>query len=126
MAFVPEGQADSSQARSASGIDVKRLRPGGTVEVTVSPSVHQNRFNRPAYLLSLYVRRRVLPAQGFNPGSFQTLRAWLLSCCPSGTKPIAIEVPRTILELLGWILLSLRDEEPSQTVLIFAPSGSVP
>jgi hypothetical protein len=33
MAFVPEGQADSSQARSASGIDVKRLRPGGTVEV---------------------------------------------------------------------------------------------
>src|SRR5271154_7318979 len=39
MAFVPEGQADSSQARSASGIDVKRLRPGGTVEVIVSPSV---------------------------------------------------------------------------------------
>ena len=39
MAFVPEGQADSSQARSAWGIDVKRLRPGGTVEVIVSPSV---------------------------------------------------------------------------------------
>ena len=39
MVFVPEGQADSSQARSASGIDVKRLRPGGTVEVIVSPSV---------------------------------------------------------------------------------------
>jgi predicted nucleic acid-binding protein len=28
MAFVPEGQADSSQARSASGIDVKRLGMG--------------------------------------------------------------------------------------------------
>ena len=39
MVFVPEGQVDSSQARSASGIDVKRLRPGGTVEVVVSPSV---------------------------------------------------------------------------------------
>jgi hypothetical protein len=39
MTFVPEGQADRSQVRSASGIDVKRLRPGGTVEVMVSPRV---------------------------------------------------------------------------------------
>jgi hypothetical protein len=35
MAFVPEGQPDSSHL----GIAVKRLRPGGTTEVMVSPRV---------------------------------------------------------------------------------------
>ena len=37
MAFVPEGQADSSQARSAWVADAERPCPGGTVEVIVSP-----------------------------------------------------------------------------------------
>jgi hypothetical protein len=35
MAFVPEGQADSSQARSA-WVAMQRARPG-TAEVVVSP-----------------------------------------------------------------------------------------
>src|SRR4249920_20361 len=39
MAFVPEGQAHSKPGTKCLGIDVKRLRPGGTVEVIVSPSV---------------------------------------------------------------------------------------
>jgi hypothetical protein len=34
--FVPEGQADSSQARRCLGSDASP-RPGGTVEVIVSP-----------------------------------------------------------------------------------------
>ena len=37
MAFVPEGQVDSSQARSA-WVAMQRPRPGGTVEVIVSPT----------------------------------------------------------------------------------------
>jgi hypothetical protein len=37
MAFVPEGQADSSQARSAWVAMQRAPRPGGTVEVIVSP-----------------------------------------------------------------------------------------
>jgi hypothetical protein len=36
MAFVPEGQADSSQARSAWIAMQRDRRPGGTVEVIVS------------------------------------------------------------------------------------------
>jgi hypothetical protein len=37
MAFVPEGQADSSQATKCLGSDVERPRPGGTVEVISVP-----------------------------------------------------------------------------------------
>jgi hypothetical protein len=37
---VPEGQADSSQARSACVSDSESPRPGGTVEVIVSPEWH--------------------------------------------------------------------------------------
>ena len=39
MAFVPEGQADSSQARSAWVAMQRAPGPGGTVEVMVSPVV---------------------------------------------------------------------------------------
>jgi hypothetical protein len=38
MVFVPEGQHDSSQARSA-WVAMQRPRPGGTVEVVVNPVV---------------------------------------------------------------------------------------
>ena len=38
MAFVPEGQVIVAR-HEVPGIDVKRLRPGGTVEVIVSPNV---------------------------------------------------------------------------------------
>ena len=37
MPFVPEGQTDSSQARSAWVATQRGSRPGGTVEVIVSP-----------------------------------------------------------------------------------------
>jgi hypothetical protein len=83
MAFVPEGQADSSQARSASVIDVKRLRPGGTVEVMVSPSV-----SRIGSIVPLGRGRFPRDSRHFVPGYYRA--------CPSGTKPIAIEVPRIV------------------------------
>jgi hypothetical protein len=89
MAFVPEGQADSSQARSASGIDLKRLRPGGTVD-------------------AIFL---VIPGTSCLSTIVLSLR----------DKTNRHRVPRTIFELLGWILLSLRDEEPSQNILIFVP-----
>jgi hypothetical protein len=38
MASVPEGQADSSQARSTWVAMQRGPRPGGTVEVIVSPT----------------------------------------------------------------------------------------
>src|ERR1700722_804073 len=43
MAFVPEGQADSSQARSAWVAMQKGPRPGGTVEVMVRPEWHEDK-----------------------------------------------------------------------------------
>jgi hypothetical protein len=80
----------------------------------------KKRVRRDALLTSADVAlRAVKPTLNryFVPGYYRAV--------PSGTKPIAIEVPRIILELhgsiLGWLLLSPRDEEPSQTVLIFAP-----
>jgi len=39
MAFVPEGQTDRSQARSAWAAKQRGPRPGGTVEVIVSPQI---------------------------------------------------------------------------------------
>jgi hypothetical protein len=77
MAFVPEGQVDRSQARSASGIDVKQFRPGGTVEVIVCPSVSRIRSIVP-------LGRGHFPRDSthFVPGYYRA--------CPSGTKPIAI------------------------------------
>jgi hypothetical protein len=86
MAFVPEGQADRSQARSASGIDVKRLRPGGTVEVIVCPSV-----SRIGSIVPLGRGHLPRDSRHFVPGYYRA--------CPSGTKTIAIDVPRIILEL---------------------------
>ena len=37
MAFVPEGQADRSQARSAWKQEKSGTRPGGTVDLLTSP-----------------------------------------------------------------------------------------
>src|SRR5271154_5985820 len=82
MAFVPEGQADSSQARSASGIDVKRLRPGGTVEVIVSPSVSRigsivplgrGHFPRDSRHFVPGYYRAVPPGQNQSPSAVQTI-----------------------------------------------------
>ena len=68
MAFVPEGQADSSQARSASGIELKRLRHGGAVEVIVS---------RIGSIVPLGRGHFPRDSRHFVPGT---------SCRPSGTK----------------------------------------
>jgi hypothetical protein len=70
MAFVPEGQVDSSQARSA------------WVLLLLASDLSRDRFNRPA-------GTGYFPhdSRHFVPG-FQALRAWLLSRCPSGTKAI--------------------------------------
>jgi hypothetical protein len=38
LIFVPEGQADSSQARSAWAAMQRGPRPGGTIEAIVSPT----------------------------------------------------------------------------------------
>ena len=43
MAFVPEGQADSSQARSAWVAMQRGPRPGGTAEVMVSREWHEDK-----------------------------------------------------------------------------------
>jgi hypothetical protein len=60
MYFVPEGQHDSSQVRSAWAAIQEDRRPGGTVEVIFSPKAYcyyvlnlapnlsPDRFNRPA------------------------------------------------------------------------------
>jgi hypothetical protein len=48
-AFVPEGQPDSSQARSAWEAMQSGSRPGGTVEsLPVPQNIQVFRFNRPA------------------------------------------------------------------------------
>jgi hypothetical protein len=44
MHFVPEGQQDSSQVRSAWVAIQKDRRPGGTVEVIVSPNCQSQRY----------------------------------------------------------------------------------
>src|SRR5580698_2262308 len=110
MAFVPEGQADSSQARSA-WYRRKAAPSRRDGRSHCQSQCQQNRFNRPA-------------RRGHFPRDSRHFRAWLLSCCPIRDKTNRIG-PRIILELhgsiLGWILLSPRDEEPSQTVLIFVP-----
>ena len=45
MAFVPEGLADRSQARSAWIVMRRGPRPGGTVEVMVSPEWREVKQN---------------------------------------------------------------------------------
>jgi hypothetical protein len=67
-------------------------RPEGTVEVIVSPAdmaTLKQFFSKllpPAFNLSW--DRSIVPlGRGHFPHEFQALRAWLRSCCPSGTKP---------------------------------------
>ena len=64
--FVPEGQPDSSQARSAWVAMQKGPRPEGTVEVMVSPEWHKDKEH-----LGRFIAPEGLEdsAQGFNPGN---------------------------------------------------------
>jgi hypothetical protein len=75
MAFVPEGQADSSQARSA-WYRRKAAPSRRDGRSHCQSQCQQNRFNRPA-------RRGHFPrdSRHFVPGYYRAV--------PSGTKPIA-------------------------------------
>jgi hypothetical protein len=89
------------------GIDGKLLRPGGTVEVIVSPSVRR-------------IGSIVPQGRGHFPRDSRHFVSGYYQPVPSGQNQSPLKC-LPFLELLGWILLSLRDEEPSQTVLIFVP-----
>ncbi len=54
MVFVPEGQPDSSQARSAWIAMQRRLRPGGTVEGVQSKlrAVQSSRWDKAIFLMT--------------------------------------------------------------------------
>src|SRR5271166_4003583 len=90
MAFVPEGQVDSSQARSAWVVMQRGPRPGGTVEVMVSP---EWREERQVFLLKnsgpmmfdsiVPLGRGYFPhdSRHFVPGYYQPV--------PPGQKPLA-------------------------------------
>ena len=71
MAFVPEGQPDSSQARSAWVAMQKGPRPGGTVEVIVSPEWHEDKG---CLGWSFVPKGQEVSAQGFNPISANLMR----------------------------------------------------
>jgi hypothetical protein len=75
MAFVPEGQVIVAR-HEVPGIDVKRLRPGGTVEVIVSPNV-----SRIGSIVPLDGAIFLVIPGTFVPGYYRAV--------PSGTKPIA-------------------------------------
>ena len=59
MAFVPEGQADSSQARSAWVAMQRGPRPGGTVEVMVRDICRRNGVHAALETLGIPVERYV-------------------------------------------------------------------
>jgi len=63
MAFVPEGQADSSQARSAWVAMQRAQSPGGTAEVVVSPLVSPRDTCRRNGVPALSKRQRACPEQ---------------------------------------------------------------
>src|SRR5271165_7324888 len=96
MFFVPEGQHDSSQARSAWSHEENSLVPAGRLNGSplgdrkFPQHVLDNDFDRPS---------------GTGPLCIDTkaLRAWLLSACPSETKVIRqSQGPRIKLALIGW------------------------
>jgi hypothetical protein len=75
MSFVPEGQHDSSQARSAGSHEKNSPVPAG-------------RLNGSRLSLGLTMTSTVPPGPGGSLHRYQALRAWLRSACPSGTKAI--------------------------------------
>src|SRR4029077_1959685 len=99
------------QRHEVPGIDVKRLRSGGTVEVIVSPNV--SRIGS------------IVPLDGANflviPGTSCLATIVLSLRDKTNLHRSASNYLRAPWVNPGWILLSPRDEEPSQTVLIFVP-----
>ena len=74
IGFVPEGQHDSSQARSAWNHEENGPVPAGRLNRFCDTGTDHD-FDRPSGTEPVYV-------------DTQALRAWLLSACPSGTKAI--------------------------------------
>src|SRR5271166_5249715 len=100
MAFVPEGQADSSQARSAWVSMQRGPRPGGTVEVIVSPRRESKRcWPWPDYLLAFRMLKGFCDVSISKPRSVQSSR-W--------DKAIFLVTPGT--SCLATMMLSLRDK----------------
>ena len=60
MAFVPEGQADSSQAQSAWVAMQRGSRPGGTLEVMVRDIWRRNGVDAALETLGIPVERYVI------------------------------------------------------------------
>ena len=88
MAFVPEGQDDRSQARSAWVIDAESPRPGGTVEVwwprpptqpSLASHLSRDRFNGSIVPLGRDYFTR--DSRHFVPGYYRAV--------PPGQKPFA-------------------------------------
>jgi hypothetical protein len=82
MAFVPEGQADRSQARSAWESVPQMYRPVGHGMIGRSGG-------NVSLVESVRTPTRIIPyptGRLFGLALVQALRAWLRSCCPSGTK----------------------------------------
>jgi hypothetical protein len=75
IGFVPEGQHDRRQARSAWNHEENGPRPSGTIEPIL-------------LTLGLTMTSTVPPGRSRFRSIPEALRAWLLSCCPSGTKAI--------------------------------------
>ena len=92
MAFVPEGQHDSSQARSAWNYEENSPVLAGRLnrsQLRSDSSKNKlsgtdNDFDRPSGTGPLCI-------------DTQALRAWLLSVCPSGTKAIRPSKRHTII-----------------------------
>jgi len=93
MAFVPEGQAERSQARSAWVTMQRGLRPGGTVEVIVSSQAE--------------IRSIVPLGRGYFPHDSRHFVPGYYRAVPPGQKPSPIEVPRIIISrALGFVRFS--------------------
>jgi hypothetical protein len=93
MAFVPEGQAERSQARSAWVTMQRGLRPGGTVEVIVSSQAE--------------IRSIVPLGRGYFPHDSRHFVPGYYRAVPPGQKPSPIEVSRIIISrALGFVRFS--------------------
>src|ERR1700722_20001869 len=87
MVFVPEGQHDSSQARSA-WVEMQRGPvPEGRLKALLVPQIVCRRNGAHEW----FSQPRSAQSSRWDGAiflTFQALRAWLLSCCPSGTKTL--------------------------------------
>jgi hypothetical protein len=95
--FVPEGQHDRSQARSAWNSANPKSRPVGYGMIRVGVRTDSTWLTFPRDIpLELAAPDHTVPYGTVHlRDTSQALRAWLRSACPSGTKAIRpIEGPR--------------------------------